>query len=253
MKIEKMYLTPNSFSRPLIPLEKVKKIAVDYVGNAGSTARANRNYFESLKNGRGLYASAHYIIGLEGEIIQCIPENEISYATNKANSYSISIECCHAEKNGRFNEKTLNSLRELCADICKRYRLDPIKDIIRHYDVTGKLCPLWWVCYPQEFTQFKKDVERVMKGAYIDMEELKKLKEEIQELRKEIKDSREKYFENLEDVPEWGRETVKKFVEKGVLKGDGKGIDINYTMLRLLVINDRTGLYKDLKQIKNFE
>ena len=249
MEITRMLLTPNRYSRPQIPLKKVNKIAVHYVGNAGSSARGNRNYFESLKegkrdrNGRLIYASSHYIIGLEGEIIQCIPESEISYATNDANSYSISIENCHQYEDGRFNEKTLKSLMELCADLCKRYGLHPTKDIIRHYDVSGKPCPLWWVRHPQEFAEFKRDVEKVMKGAYIDMDELKKLKEEIQGLRKEIEDSREKYFENLDDVPEWGRETVKKLVEKGALKGDGRGIDISYAMLRMLVINDRAGLY----------
>lgn len=72
------------------------------------------------------------------------------------------------------------------------------------------------------------------------------LKAEVKELKKDVENGREKYFENLDDVPEWGRETVKKLVEKGVLKGDGKGIDISYTMLRLLVINDRTGVYENL-------
>ncbi|MBR6400116.1 MAG: N-acetylmuramoyl-L-alanine amidase [Firmicutes bacterium] len=243
MEITRMYLTPNKYSRPQIPLKRVTKIAVHYVGNAGSSAAGNRNYFESLKNGQGIYASSHYIIGLDGEIIQCIPENEWSYATNDLNCCSISIENCHPKADGKFTEQTQASLTELCADLCKRYSLDPMKDIVRHYDVTGKFCPLWWVKHPQEFVKFKRDVEKVMKGAYIDMDELKKLKEEIQGLRKEIEDSREKYFENLDDVPEWGRETVKKLVEKGALKGDGQGIDISYAMLRMLVINDRAGIY----------
>lgn len=156
MEIEKKFLTPNKYSRPGIKLEKVTKIAVHYVGNPGSTAIANRNYFENQKNG-GRYVSSHYIIGLEGEIIQCIPLTEWSYCTNQANGYSISIECCHPDTSGKFNEATEQSLVELCAYLCKHYNLTS-DDIIRHYDVTGKLCPLWYVKHPESFFVFKKRV-----------------------------------------------------------------------------------------------
>ena len=143
MKIKEMFLTPNKFSRPGIKIEKVTKIAVHYVGNPNSTALANRNYFENQKNG-GRYVSSHFIIGLSGEIIQCIPLDEWSYCTNQANGYSISIECCHPDATGKFTVATEKSLAELCAYLCKLFGLDPEKDIIRHYDVTGKQCPLYW-------------------------------------------------------------------------------------------------------------
>lgn len=169
MKITKELLTPNKYSRPQIPLKNVKKIAVHYIGSAGSTAKNNRDYFEGLKdqipdktgkyclNRDGTYmlykgqrvalrwVSSHFIIGLSGEIVQCLPLDEWSYCTNQANGYSISIECCHPDTNGKFTTATEQSLAELCAYLCKKYSLDPIKDIIRHYDVTGKQCPLWYV------------------------------------------------------------------------------------------------------------
>ena len=161
MEVIKMFLTPNRYSRPQTALHKVSKIAVHYVGNAGTSAKANRNYFESLKD-KHIYASSHYIIGLEGEIVQCIPESEISYATNDANGYSISIENCHPTADGRFTDATRQSLIELCADICKRYKLNPLADIIRHYDVSGKKCPLYWVNHPEDFTKFKHEVATYM-------------------------------------------------------------------------------------------
>ena len=143
MQIKEMFLTVNKFSRPGIKLDKVTKIAVHYVGNPNSTAIANRNYFEGQKNG-GRYVSSHFIIGLSGEIIQCIPLNEWSYCTNQANGYSISIECCHPDATGKFTAATEKSLAELCAYLCEKFGLDPEKDIIRHYDVTAKQCPLYW-------------------------------------------------------------------------------------------------------------
>jgi putative N-acetylmuramoyl-L-alanine amidase len=139
MNIVNSWLPISKYCRPGKKINPVK-IAVHYVGNAGSSAKGNRNYFASGK----VYASSHYIIGLEGEILRLIPEDEISYCTNQANGYTISIECCHPDNTGKFNSKTLNSLIKLCADICKRRGFNPLTDIIRHYDVTKKCCPAWW-------------------------------------------------------------------------------------------------------------
>ena len=244
MKIIKMLLTPNRFSRPQTPLRQVAKIAVHYVGNPGSSARGNRNYFESLKNGQGIYASSHYIIGLDGEIIQCIPENEWSYATNDLNCCSISIENCHPKADGKFTEQTQVSLTELCADLCKRYNLDPMKDIVRHYDVTGKLCPLYWVKHPQDFLYFKQAVKKLMQEDEINMDELKKLREEVEALRKELSNSKEKVYNSVDEMPDWGKYVAKDLEDKGYLKGTDKGLNISETMLRMLVINARAGLYE---------
>ena len=143
MKITDALLTPNRFSRPQIPLKTVKKVVLHYVGNPKSSAMANRNYFENQKNG-GRYVSSHYIVGLEGEILRCVPENEVAYCSNRANTYSISIECCHPDATGKFTEETTASAAELCAYLLKKYGLS-VDDLIRHYDVTGKQCPLWFV------------------------------------------------------------------------------------------------------------
>ena len=163
MKITEMLLTPNKYSRPQIPLTDVKKIAVHYVGNPKSTAKNNRDYFENLKNNHARYVSAHFIIGLDGEIIQCIPLNEWSYCTNQANGYSISIECCHPDAAGKFNKATEESLIALCAYLCGKFGLSE-KDIIRHYDVTGKACPLWYVTHPEDFEAMKKAVGVLLSG-----------------------------------------------------------------------------------------
>ena len=76
MQIKEMLLTPNEYSRPQIPLKSVKKVVLHYVGNPKSSAMANRNYFENQKSG-GRYVSSHYIVGLEGEILRCVTENEV--------------------------------------------------------------------------------------------------------------------------------------------------------------------------------
>lgn len=170
LNIEQKLLTPNKYSRPQIPLKRVTKIAVHYVGNPNTSAIANRNYFESQKTA-GRYVSSHFIIGLQGEIIQCIPLDEISYCTNKANVYSVSIECCHPDSTGKFTDATEQSLAELCAYLLEKFGLWT-GDIIRHYDVTGKQCPLYWSPTKYQsaevanarFEAFKSKVAALMKG-----------------------------------------------------------------------------------------
>ena len=173
MTIQEMFLTPNKYSRPQIPLKEVKKIAVHYVGNPNTSALANRNYFENCKEG-GRYVSSHYIVGLKGEVIQCIPTDEWSYCTNQANGYSISIECCHPKSDGIFNDSTYVSLCELCAMLLKKFNLTT-NDLIRHYDITQKTCPLHWTPtkYQSEavatarWNRFKQDVQTVMNGGKV--------------------------------------------------------------------------------------
>ena len=173
MTIQEMFLTPNKYSRPQIPLKEVKKIAVHYVGNPNTSALANRNYFENCKEG-GRYVSSHYIVGLKGEVIQCIPLDEWSYCTNQANGYSISIECCHPKSDGIFNDSTYVSLCELCAMLLKKFNLTT-NDLIRHYQITGKQCPIHWcpTKYQSEavatarWDRFKQDVQTVMDGGKV--------------------------------------------------------------------------------------
>lgn len=46
-----------------------------------------------------------------------------------------------------------------------------------------------------------------------------------------------------ENMPEYARPTIQKLVNKGLLKGSGGGLNLTDDLLRLLVINDRAGLY----------
>ena len=157
-------LTPNEYSRPQIPLEKVNGIVVHSVANPCSTALENRNYFEGLKDQTGsktTSVSSHFVIGLEGEVVQCVPLNEVAYASNNRNSDTISIECCHPDETGKFYDSTYQTLVNLCAYLCVEFDLKP-DDVIRHYDVIDKECPLYFVQNKDEWTRFKSDVANAM-------------------------------------------------------------------------------------------
>lgn len=134
------YISYHTSARTGEKLTAVRGIVIHYVGNPGSTAQGNRDYFDSPTT----EVSSHFIVGLEGEILQCLPLAEKSAASNHRNSDTISIETCHPDETGKFTDVTYASLVRLTAYLCDRFSLDT-DDVIRHYDVTGKLCPLYYV------------------------------------------------------------------------------------------------------------
>ena len=156
--IKDMLLTSNKWSRPQTKIGTIKKIVVHWIGNAGSTAENNAKYFNSLKDGRGTYASSHYIIGNDGVVIRCVPENEVAYHASSANNYSIGIEVCHPDGTGKYTDLAYNALIELLSDLCERYKLEPTQAIIRHYDVTGKDCPRYYVKNTEAWNKLRQDV-----------------------------------------------------------------------------------------------
>ncbi len=150
-------LPVNKYSRPGIELKEVTGIVVHYVGNPGTTAQNNRNYFADLAENGTAYASAHFVIGLDGEVIQCVPLDEIAYCSNSRNDDTISIECCHPDEGGAFNQATYDALVELTGFLADYYDLDA-EDVIRHYDVTGKECPKYYVDNEDAWLRFKDEV-----------------------------------------------------------------------------------------------
>ena len=161
--VEEDLLPVNQWSRPGEALEKISGVVIHYVGNPGTTAQANRNYFASLATGEeDTYASSHFIVGLEGEVLQCVPLTEIAYASNGRNGDTVSIEVCHPDETGEFAPVTYGRCVELTAWLCRQFRLDPEEDVIRHYDVTGKVCPRYYVENPEAWDAFRVDVAAEM-------------------------------------------------------------------------------------------
>ena len=147
----------NDYSRPGTAIDQVNGIVVHYTANPGTSAQQNRDYFNSLAETKETHASSQFIIGLDGEIVQCVPCNEIAYASNDRNNDTVSIECCIEDETGKFNEKTYRSLVWLTTWLMGRYDLNS-EDVIRHYDVTGKNCPKYYVENPKEWDKFKDDL-----------------------------------------------------------------------------------------------
>ena len=152
--VDQQIIKVDGDSRRGVMLEGVRNIVIHYVGNPGTTAQQNRDYYAS----RSSEVSSHFVIGLKGEIIQCIPLHEKSSASNHRNKDTISIEVCHPDESGKFTDASYQSLVKLTAwllDVCD---LDS-NDVIRHYDITGKQCPLYFVTHEDAWKKFLQAVD----------------------------------------------------------------------------------------------
>ncbi|WP_368652357.1 N-acetylmuramoyl-L-alanine amidase [Ornithinibacillus sp. 4-3] len=165
------YIKINKHSRPGLKLTAHKKGIIHYTANHGGTATNHQKYFNNLS---GRYASAHIFVDKK-EAICIIPLDEVAYAANdgsysgvpelkpNANYLSISVEMCQ-EKDGSFHPNTISRTEDVFVELSKMYGWDPLKDIVRHYDVTHKNCPAPWVSNPNEFIDFKNRVNAKLKG-----------------------------------------------------------------------------------------
>lgn len=179
MIIQDSLLTPSKFNRPGRAMDRVLAIVVHYTANPGTSAKANRDFFESLSTSGIEYASAHYVIGLGGEIIRMIPENEIAYhcggerytdlarelflqgAMIYPHNRTIGIEVCIPDETGRFSDASMTSLKGLVSYLMHKYQLTSAR-VIRHYDVTGKMCPIYYVQHEDEWKKFIESLNIVI-------------------------------------------------------------------------------------------
>ena len=150
-------LIPIGQARRGNKLDSVDDIVIHYTGNPGTTAQNNRDYFAKDDT----EVCSHFVIGSDGSIVQCVPIDEKSAASNERNRNTISIEVCHEDKSGKFTDSAYESLVKLTAWLCDNAGIDS-SHIIRHYDVTGKECPLYFVKRPDKWDAFKADVKKRM-------------------------------------------------------------------------------------------
>mgnify|MGYP000497290704 FL=1 len=139
-------------------LSNIKYIVLHYTANDVDTSMSNAKYFASGSRG----ASAHYFVDSKN-IVQSVKDNFVAWAVggNKyndvaqtgggkfygkcTNSNSLSIEICDDIKYNAIypTEATINNVVELVRTLMKKYNIN-ISNVIRHFDVTGKKCPMYW-------------------------------------------------------------------------------------------------------------
>jgi len=158
--VEQVFLPVNPFSRPGTKLDSVNGIVIHNIGNPSTTAMQNRNFFANLALTQERHASSNFIVCLDGTIIQCVPVDEMAYASNDRNADTLSIEVCHPDDTGEFTEESYNATIKLTAWLSLRYGLGS-DDILRHHDIRATTdCPRFFVENEGAWEQFRADVQR---------------------------------------------------------------------------------------------
>ncbi len=221
-------ITPYNFTA--LKNKRNEYIVIHYVGSV-STAKNNVDYFYNNK----VSASASYFVD-ENSIWQCVEDKDAAwhcggglqgdkgheYYLKCTNSNSIGIEMCVKKKpdgTWYFEKNTEQNTIDLIKYLMQKYNIS-INNVIRHFDVTGKNCPepmledSVWLNFKNRILNEEKEAPKMIYN-YID-----------------------------KNMPEWARPTIQKLVDLGYLQGNEKNeLNLDDTMLRLLVINDRAGLY----------
>ena len=194
--------------------QPVKYIVIHYTAGKNDTAENNGKYFAREVTG----TSAHWFVDENGAVLS-VPEQFVAYHCGGAvyahpkcrNSNSIGVEICSKYQNGvySFAPDAVEQAQELVRTLMERYNVPP-ENVIRHYDVTVKLCPA-------HFIGSGVDAWNEFKGGLV-------------------------LYKKLENVPDWAKETVQKVVDAGALKGDENGnLNLSSDLTRTLVILDRLG------------
>jgi N-acetylmuramoyl-L-alanine amidase len=136
--IEQNYLPKRSLARSCKQLQHPTTITIHWTGPyPDQSPDIVRNWWLKGPNGRGIEASAHFIVK-DNRIMQCIPLSEVAWhAGPKANYTSIGIEVIPANKLGKFSTLSIDTLIYCISTL-------PKLDLLRHYDWTGKDCPLYY-------------------------------------------------------------------------------------------------------------
>ena len=244
------HLTPYNFSDRPAGGRKIEYIVIHYFGSLG-TAKAVANYFASAYRG----ASAHYCLDEGSTVYQCVLEEDVAwhcgtsgtyYHPDCRNSNSIGIEVRPykldpstatdaTKRDWYFTEEIIENLVEFTAALMRKYDIPPER-VVRHYDVTHKWCPRPFM--GDDINQFYGESGNTM---------WEKFKERIEEETQ----MRFNTMEQIEEKASYALPTVQKLVSLGYLQGGGKkdaegnpaDMDLSKDMLRVLVINDRAGVY----------
>lgn len=165
-----------------------------------------------------------------------------------ANDSHIGFEICEGNlDDATYFKAVYKEAVEFTAYLCKLFKLNPLQQgvVICHSEghtkgiASGHADVMhWFPRHGKSMNTFRQDVATLLKG------EDDMTKEEVRAIAKEEVIAQNFMYSNLEDVPAWGKPTVEKLINRGAIAGGGKGIDISYENLRLLVINDRMGLYE---------
>ena len=145
MKITRKLLSTGKRARPGIKFAKpLESVVIHWIGPyPGQAVSTPWNWWENGSDGKGIRASAHFVLKNE-DIIQCLPLDEVGWHSGDLRNYnSIGIEVVPMSIDGEFSRATIETLKLLVQHI--RHETGRYLELERHYDgVQKKDCPKFY-------------------------------------------------------------------------------------------------------------
>lgn len=194
----------------------------------------NHNDWNRAEQNYGMHAFVGKIADGRVAAVQTLPWDSFLWGCGSGrngsyNSTHIQFEICEDTTDKAYTVKSYKVAAELCAHLCKTFGLD-VSTITSHYEAgkTGfgstHVDPShWWSLYGLTMDGFRRDVQNLLDGKDLEVEELR--------------------YQKLEDVPQWAKATVQKLLDKDILHGDGEGLGLTNDMVRMLVLLDRASVF----------
>lgn len=260
MKINKNITTCNRWSGRAG--YDVKWIVLHYTANTYQPDLAKNECAAFKDVYRG--ASAHYFVDTS-EIWQSVEIADTAWHCGDAvsrngciNRNSIGIEMCVKYENGVYSipDKTVENAAWL---VCYLLEMFPNAQICRHYDVTGKRCPMPWVDNPKLWKQFQTKIYEERPMTKEEKQAFDALKAQVESLASKtatntvridiqgdeiagLAEQAMPKYNSVKSCPKWAKATIEKLVKNGYLKGDENGnLMLTEDLTRTLVIVDRAG------------
>jgi N-acetylmuramoyl-L-alanine amidase len=190
--ISKDHAIVNQFSRPGIVRERTVAIDLHWNNNPGMSEYQLSRYLKSLSDQDPTdsegdrYAGANYVVGPDS-VLEIVPPDEVTYTAGadgiksfytpmakdifgseytrywpdsklSPNYLTCSLELVHPDGTGKFLPEAVNNAAMVVAWLVGRYD-EPA--ILRHYDITEKLCPKYWVEHHDKWLAFLAQVSAI--------------------------------------------------------------------------------------------
>lgn len=185
----------------------------------------------------------HFFIRKDGSIYRGRPEWAVGAHASGRNSDTIGV-CVEGnyEEERAMPQTQKNSVKEILRYLKGKY---PKAELKGHREVGATGCPGKY--YPLQEMKDYWNGKKVEDNAMTNEEKVKfnELVNVVSDLQTTIDKLANPMIYNYIDknMPEYARPTIQKLVDKGILQGDENGLGLTDDLLRVLVINDRAGLY----------
>lgn len=276
---------PMSYTHFTSRSRRVSAVVIHYTASIVREARDTVRFWENSNP----YTSANYIIDVYGRITSVVPEEKRAYTSSSwgqgdhdIDDRAITIECScdyippNINDQAKYteSEETIKACEELLADIAKRWSIDKwvfVDDpsgnsgnihAHRWYDKQSHTpCPgdYLYLKLPEIAYEANAIMEKDKPMTVEERKEFDELKETVATQAKQIdmltsiiNTHTQVRYNDLDDIPEWGRSEISWMMSKGYIKGTDAGLQMNYDMLRNNVINARAfeDITKSLEEIK---